>query len=80
MTVRLTDEGVVMLEGVCSIDDAEALLRSLSANPSALVDWSACDQAHSAVIQVLMAVRPRMVGLPTDAFLRRHLDVLASEA
>jgi hypothetical protein len=73
MTVTVSADGVIRLQGTCSIDEAEALLRRLAEDRTATVDWSGCDQAHTAVIQVLMAARPRLVGLPTAAFLRLHV-------
>jgi hypothetical protein len=73
MTVRLGDDGVIMLEGTCPIEDAEALLRRLSDNPDADVNWAACEQAHTAVVQILLAVRPHLVGLPTNRFLNQWI-------
>lgn len=74
------EDGLIRLQGACPIEDAEVLLRGLLEHPGAAVDWSGCDQAHGAVIQVLMAARPVLVGSPTDPFLRRHLTGLTSVA
>ena len=79
MSVTVED-GVIRLQGVCPIEDAEVLLRTLLENTGASVDWSGCDQAHGAVIQVLMAAKPVIVGSPTDHFLRRHLTGALSVA
>ncbi len=73
MTVNVSDAGVIRLEGVCPIEDAEALLRRLTDDREASVDWSACERAHTAVAQVLLAVRPTMLGTPRDPFLRVHI-------
>lgn len=73
MTVIASSDGMIQLVGLCAIEDAEALLLSLAQDPGAGVDWSACEHAHTAVIQVLLAVRPRMVGLPRNAFLCDHI-------
>jgi hypothetical protein len=73
-------DGVIHLQGVCPIEDAEVLLRGLLEHPGTSVDWSGCEQAHGAVIQVLMAARPVLVGYPTNPFLRRHLTGLLSVA
>lgn len=70
MTVRVAD-GAILLEGECPVDEAEALLEALLADPRAPVDWSACRDLHTAVLQVLLAARPTMRGLPADPFLRR---------
>ena len=72
MSVRLAG-GVIVLEGDCPVDEAESLLELLLANPGASVDWSACGQLHTAVVQVLLAVRPPMEGGPGNPFLRRWI-------
>ena len=70
MTVRLMADGGIMLAGACAVDDAEPLLQLLRRHPSASVDWSGCEQAHTAVLQVLMAARPKICGPTRSAFLR----------
>jgi hypothetical protein len=67
------DNGVIILEGDCPVDEAESLLELLLANPGASVDWSACGQLHTAVVQVLLAARPPMGGEPGNPFLRRWI-------
>ena len=69
MGVSVGGDGRIRLRGSCPIEDAEALLRCFSDDPRAVVDWSGCEHAHSAVIQVLLAIRPRVVGRPGDPFL-----------
>jgi hypothetical protein len=70
MTVRAAANGCIELIGACPSEDAEALLRLLLADPAASVDWRECLGAHTAVVQVLMAVRPELLGPPADARLR----------
>lgn len=70
MTVRLSD-GIIVLEGNCPVDEAEALLDLLLAHPNAPVDWNACAQLHSSLVQVLLAARPAVLGAPESEFLRR---------
>ena len=70
MTVRIGDDGTIVLEGACPIDDAEPLLQHLLAHPGAAVDWRRCEHAHTAVLQVLMASGRRLVGPPGSVFLR----------
>ena len=70
MTVQLLASGTIELEGICPSDDAEVLLQHLLATPGALVDWRACESAHTAVIQILMAAKPRLLGPPAA----RHLQ------
>jgi hypothetical protein len=70
MTVRLADAAVIALEGACPIEDAETLLRHLLAAPHATVDWRRCEQAHAAVVQVLLASGVTLRGPPQGALLR----------
>ena len=69
MSVHL-DGDTVVLEGVCRVEDAEPLLRWLQAEPGRIVDLSAVEHLHAAVLQVLMAFRPSLKGVPKDEFLR----------
>ena len=73
MTVRLAEDGAVHLEGDCSVEEAETLLAALLDQPAAAVDWRRCRGAHTAVVQVLIALRPPMMGEPDDEFLRRWI-------
>jgi hypothetical protein len=68
MTVRL-DNGVILLEGDCTIDDAEALLRHLLATPGAQVAWRGCEKLHAAVLQVMLASGRSPAGMTQNAFL-----------
>jgi hypothetical protein len=70
MTVRMAADGRIELTGLCPSDDAEPLLRFLLADPGASVDWRDCQGAHTAVVQVLMAVKPKLLGPPADARLK----------
>lgn len=70
MTVRTVAGGHIELTGACPSADAEPLLQLLLANPEAIVDWRGCSGAHTAVVQVLMAVRPELLGPPADARLK----------
>jgi hypothetical protein len=64
MTVRMAANGFVELLGACPSEDAEPLLQLLLAAPEATVDWRGCRSAHTAVVQVLMAAKPKLVGPP----------------
>ena len=70
MTVRLTTQGEIVLEGTCSSEDAEILLQHIIATPATPVDWRACEFAHTAVIQVLMAASPKLLGPPAGSALK----------
>lgn len=66
MTVRIGTGGCIELVGACPSGDAEPLLQFLLADRGATVDWRDCRSAHTAVIQVLMAVQPKLIGPPAD--------------
>ena len=70
MSVQLSAAGVIELQGMCLSEDAEVLLQHLLAVPAAVVDWHACESAHTAVIQVLLLAKPTLRGVPTGAALR----------
>ena len=80
MTVRLSADRTVLLEGACPIEDAEALQRQLIDNPGGPVDWRACTAAHTAVIQILLAARPVLRGPPENEFLRNCIEPLLQPA
>jgi len=57
------------LDGVVGVEDAEPLLQQLREMPLPAVDLSNCTHLHAAGLQVLLAVRPRLVAPPVDPFL-----------
>jgi hypothetical protein len=73
MTVCRSDSGVIALQGDCPIEDAEPLLQLLLAEPDAALDWTACDHAHAAVLQIVLAAAPVVIGPPRGDFLRDHI-------
>ena len=80
MSVRLDTEGTIRLEGSCSIEDAESLVQLRLQHPAAPVDWSACDHAHTAVVQVLLVDKPTMKGPPADLFLKTWVEPAMADA
>ena len=74
MTVRLDGDGTIRLEGACPIEDAEVLVRLRLEQPDAPLDWSACEDAHTAVIQVLLVGKPTVTGPPSGLFIRSWIE------
>ena len=74
MSVRRDRDGFILLEGDCPLEDAEVLLRELGATPQAPVRWDACEQAHTAAIQVLLACGAKLKGSPQGEFLRERVE------
>ena len=75
MTVTLAD-GTIVLEGDCPVEDAETLLQLLLADQAAEVDWRTCTQAHTAVVQVLLACRRKTHGPPQTIFFKKWIEPL----
>jgi len=79
MTIKISAAGQIELTGICSSEEGEVLLQHLLASPNMMVNWRGCEAAHTAVIQVLMAARPRLLGPPADIFLEKWVQpVLAA--
>jgi hypothetical protein len=74
MTIFVSDDGIIELQGSCPNEEAEVLLQHLLARPDATVDWQACQWAHTAVVQVLLAARPKLRGPAPAGFLRDHVE------
>lgn len=74
MTVRIAPGGLIELLGACPGEDAEPLLRLLLDAPGATVDWRECRGAHTSVVQVLMAARPKLLGPPADTRLKNWVE------
>lgn len=72
MTVRRSETGTLVLEGICPVEDAEVLLQLLQAGPAA-IDWTKCAQIHTAVLQVILASGITPEGSCEDAFVNRWL-------
>jgi hypothetical protein len=73
VTIHLSAKDSIELQGSCTLEDAEILLQHLLANPAADVDWSACESAHTAVVQVLLVAGRVPLGIPLDPFLREKV-------
>lgn len=80
MTVRSTADGTIELAGRCGVEDAEALQGFLLEAPRSTVEWSGCQHLHSAVLQVLLIGKPRVLGTPSNTFLRTHVAPLLRSA
>ena len=73
MTVRRSDNGTLVLEGVCPVEDAEPLLQMLQNMPTAGIDWTQCRQLHTAVLQVILASGIAPIGPCGDAWVAEWL-------
>lgn len=72
MSVRI-DQGTILLEGRCTVGDAEELLAAMREAPGASVDMAGVLKLHMAVLQVLLALRPAVTGRPAAGALSRDI-------
>ena len=73
MTVRLGDNGAIVLDGVCPVEDAEPLLQLLQTTPAAKVDWRRCNLLHTAVFQLILASGRAPIGPCGDVWAEQWL-------
>jgi hypothetical protein len=73
MTIQRADDGTIWLVDDCPAEDADLLLQYLLERQAAPMDWSLCRQAHTAVVQVLLATGRRPEGDPKGAFLKEMI-------
>ncbi len=71
MTVEITFDKVI-LKGRCGVEEAEPMLAALIEAPSRTVVLEA-ERLHTALWQVLIALKPKLEGLPPDPFVVRHI-------
>jgi len=61
------------LEGVVSVEDAEALQAWLREQRTPAVHLGQCEHVHAAVLQVLLTQRPKIVARPAARWLAAAL-------
>jgi hypothetical protein len=74
LTVNLIDGKTIELSGICPLEDAEILLQYLLENTGTTLDWTKCEEAHTAVIQILMASKCALIGPPAGLFLKAYIE------
>jgi hypothetical protein len=76
----LRDGSVVRLTGHCRVEDAEPLLAILQAADTRSVDLSEALSLHTAVVQILIAMRPEIRGTSPDPFTRTWIEPVLRQA
>jgi len=76
MTIRYLKK-YAALEGCVSVDDAQTLADWLRHQATPAVHLGRCEHVHGAVLQVLLAFRPRLRAQPPDPWLAGVLGVQA---
>ncbi len=69
MTIELHQDTISLISA-CPAQDAETLVELLIQQRSRSVDASACTSLHSAVLQALIAFRPKLQSVPDDGAIR----------
>ncbi|WP_119156636.1 hypothetical protein [Caldimonas tepidiphila] len=67
------------LEGQVTVEDAEALMQYLREAEKPTVHLGRCEHLHAAVLQVLLALAPRIDALPADPWLAAVLGAAGEE-
>lgn len=75
MSVNL-EANCIQLLGDCPVGDAEPLLALLQEAPGRAVDLTKAGTLHTAVVQVLLALRPEILGRSSDPFIDRWIAPL----
>jgi hypothetical protein len=80
VTVRRHENGTIILEGDCTVEEAEPLLQMLQEDaPRSIIDWTKCSHLHTAVLQVILAARPALIGPCGDPWVARWASFKACE-
>jgi hypothetical protein len=74
VSVELGMGGAIALVGICPVEDAETLLQLLISTPGTPCDWSRCSHLHTAVVQVILAVRPDLIGPCGDVWIEQWIS------
>jgi hypothetical protein len=69
-----------VLEDVVTVEDAETLMQWLRAHERPAVHLGRCEHVHAAALQVLLALRPKVLAAPANARLAAALGVAPTGA
>jgi len=64
---------VIRITGNAPVGDAEPILAALHEDPSRGIDLAQAAHLHTAVIQLLLALRPPILGEPAYPLFVRHV-------
>ncbi len=80
MSIRRDQTGTIVLDGSCPVEDAEPLLQMLQDTPTARVDWTQCHHLHTAVLQVVLATQPALLGDCGDTWVARWIAPICRDS
>ena len=70
MPLRI-ERNKIYLEESCTVEDALPLVEFIQGQKNPKVDLSQCSYMHTAVLQALVGMRPKIAGVPNDPSLAR---------
>lgn len=73
MSITRDPAGNIVLTGTCPVEDAETLLQMTQATPDSPLDCRACGPLHTAVVQIILAAKPPILGPIADPWAARWL-------
>lgn len=79
MSVALHGD-VITLAGACGVEEAETLFSLVQGHPAAMVDLSGAGQVHTALWQILLVFKPKIIGEPDEPFARQWILPLLAGA
>ena len=71
---------VIRIIGNAPVGDAEPVLAALLDDPGRTIDLTAAGHLHSAVVQILLAVKPRIIGQPSYPIFTAYVLALLDPA
>jgi len=77
--VTSEDHPLLVLEGVVAAEETDEVVNSLKENPAIGVDLAKCEHLHTAVLQALLILRPRIAAMPADPFWSRCISYQTEE-
>lgn len=72
MSIEITGEAIRIV-GNAPVADAEPVLAALIENSARVVDLTSAAHLHSAIIQILLALKPGIVGVPSHHFFTTYV-------
>jgi len=72
----ITDENGshLVLDGIVTAEDTDQFVAYLKEYPELSLNLSACEHLHTAVLQAILILRPRISTMPADPFWKRCLS------
>lgn len=75
MPIRYETEARAVFTGICTPEEADGFLEWLRATPAPAIDLAACTLLHTALAQLIMAARPRVLAPLPDVLMATCLGL-----